>query len=108
MKEWCTKNDIKLSCPPSWYVIAKFTLLLFSRIITSQEAIVKGAALRGLELLTPTVRLARRHYGYSISKLFREGVDNENDAYFCDWDNRKMCGARMQWFVAKVCPKYQH
>lgn len=87
MKEWCLKNDIKLSCPPS-----------------CQEAIVKGAALRGLELLTPTVRLARRHYGYSISSPFREGIDDENDAYFCDWDGRKMCNSRIQWFLSKGDP----
>jgi len=71
-------------------------------IDTSQEAIVKGAALRGLELLAPSVRLARRHYGYSISNTFREGIDDENDAYYCDWDGRKMCGARIQWFLSKV------
>lgn len=55
----------------------------------SQEAIVKGAALRGLERLRPSKRLARRHYGYSISMLFREGIDNEDYAWHSDWDGRK-------------------
>ncbi|KAE8446939.1 hypothetical protein EG329_011421 [Mollisiaceae sp. DMI_Dod_QoI] len=87
LKEWCLKHDIKLSCPPS-----------------CQEAIVKGAALRGLEILTPTVRLARRNYGYGISKDFREGHDDENDAYYSEWDGTKRCGTRVQWFLSKGDP----
>jgi hypothetical protein len=75
-----------------------------SLIVSSQEAIVKGAALRGLELLTPTVRLARRHYGYGVSLAFREGVDDENDSHYSRWDASKRCGTRVQWFLAKVLP----
>ncbi|KAH8665032.1 hypothetical protein BGZ60DRAFT_432284 [Tricladium varicosporioides] len=84
MKEWCATRNIKLGCPPS-----------------CQEAIVKGAALRGLEGLRPNKRLARRHYGYSISQPFREGIDNEDDSWICDWDGKKWCSNRMQWFLAK-------
>jgi hypothetical protein len=77
-------------------------------VFHSQEAIVKGAALRGLELMTPTVRLARRHYGYGISKAFREGIDDENDAWYCDWDGKKWCSARVQWFLSKVFLHHLH
>jgi molecular chaperone DnaK (HSP70) len=84
LKEWCSSRDINLSCPPA-----------------CQEAIVKGAALRGLSSLVPTTRLARRHYGYSGSNLFREGIDDERDGWVSDWDNRKWCKNRMTWFLNK-------
>ena len=84
LKEWCSSRSIKLCCPPS-----------------CQEAIVKGAALRGLAGLRPNKRLARRHYGYSVSLPFREGVDNEEHAWTSDWDGRKWCSHRMTWFLAR-------
>ena len=84
LKDWCSTRDIKLSCPPS-----------------CQEAIVKGAALRGLEGLRPNKRLARRHYGYSISLPFRDGVDNEDYAWTSSWDGRRWCSHRMTWFLSK-------
>jgi len=63
---------------------------------------VKGAALRGLEGQRPAKRLARRHYGYSVSYPFREGVDDEDDAWHCDWDNSKWATNRVKWFLSKV------
>lgn len=63
---------------------------------------MKGAALRGLEGLRPTKRLARRHYGYSISFPFREGIDNEDHGWINDWDDSKWCHHRMEWFLSKV------
>jgi hypothetical protein len=64
---------------------------------------VQGAALRGLEGISPRVKHARRHYGFAISNDFREGIDSEDDAYFGPFDeNRKMCQNRMQWLISKV------
>jgi hypothetical protein len=73
----------------------------FKLTIHSQEAIVKGACLRGLEGLKPNRRIARRHYGYSISLPFRDGIDNEDYAWTCEWDKTKWCNHRMEWFLNK-------
>jgi hypothetical protein len=70
-----------------------------------QAAVVQGAALRGLEGIAPRVKRARRHYGFSISKDFREGIDSEDYAFFSEFDeNRKMCRNRIWWLISKVCP----
>jgi hypothetical protein len=64
--------------------------------------VVRGAALRGLEGIAPRIKRARRHYGFSISKLFREGIDPEETAYIHDFDDLKYCGGRVEWLIAKA------
>jgi len=65
---------------------------------------VQGAALRGLEGITPRVKYARRHYGFALSQDFREGIDSEVYAYFDSFDeNRKLCSNRIWWMISKVC-----
>jgi hypothetical protein len=64
---------------------------------------VQGAALRGLEGISPRVKYARRHYGFEIASDFREGIDSEIDAFFCQFDeNRKLCRNRLRWLISKV------
>ena len=65
---------------------------------------MQGAALRGLEGISPRVKYARRHYGFEIASDFREGIDSEFDAIFSRFDeNRKLCRNRMWWLISKVC-----
>jgi hypothetical protein len=72
--------------------------LLFS----SQAAIVKGAALRGLEGVRPTNTIARYHYGWSWALPFRDGIDDEEHSYICGFSNVKLCSGRMHWPIRKV------
>jgi len=62
---------------------------------------VKGAALRGLLGLQPIKRRSPRHYGYSISMRFREGIDDEDNSWACPWEGTKWCRNRMEWFIRK-------
>lgn len=71
---------------------------------SSQEAIVKGAAIRGLLNMQPTTRLARRNYGYDLDMPFREEVDEQRLAYVCPWQNAKYCRSRIEWFLRKGEP----
>ncbi|KAK8161278.1 hsp70-like protein [Phyllosticta citrichinensis] len=87
MKTWCTsqsRKELKLTCPPQ-----------------CQAAIVKGAALRGLECIQPASRIARRHYGHGISLVFQEGIDPEARAFICDWTSNKYCSGRVEWGIKK-------
>lgn len=68
----------------------------------SQAAIVKGAALRGLEGLKPTITIATRHYGWSLDLLFREGIDDEENSYIDVYDGTKRCRGRMDWAINMV------
>ncbi|KAL4919680.1 hypothetical protein BDW62DRAFT_199691 [Aspergillus aurantiobrunneus] len=72
-----------------------------------QVAIVQGAALRGLEGLQSTTRRCRRHYGFSLNKPFRYGVDDEANSYIHPFDGKKMTSGRMEWLIAKG-QKYSH
>jgi hypothetical protein len=76
----------------------------------SQAAIVKGAALRGLEGLKPTTTISRRHYGWSWDEPFREGIDDEKNGYIDVYNGEKMCRGKMHWPIKKVsspCPTAQ-
>ncbi|OJD36554.1 hsp70 family protein [Diplodia corticola] len=85
MQIWCTQtNSIKLTCPPQ-----------------CQATVVRGAALRGLEGLAPLYRQARRHYGYSASMVFRQGIDPQSKAYFDKFDGVKLCQDRLSWVLEK-------
>ncbi|KAK2850556.1 hypothetical protein FQN49_005545 [Arthroderma sp. PD_2] len=66
-----------------------------------QAAIVKGAALRGLQGLQPTTKRCRRHYGFSWSIAFREGIDDEKHAFIDDFSGIKRAWV-MDWVIAKV------
>ncbi|TID18547.1 heat shock 70 kDa protein 12A [Venturia nashicola] len=85
LRLWCKHNGgLTLICPPH-----------------PQAAIVKGAALRGLGGIKPSLRRCRRHYGFSCAKLFRENIDPEHRSYFSEWDGRKFCSGRLSWQIAK-------
>jgi hypothetical protein len=70
----------------------------------SQAAIVKGAALRGLEGLKPSITIATRHYGWSIAIRFREGIDDEKNSHFDNFDSSKRCLGRMEWVIDMARP----
>ncbi|KAF7905182.1 uncharacterized protein EAF01_005703 [Botrytis porri] len=56
LKAWCKRNgNMTLICP-----------------LHPQSAVVRGAALRGLEGIAPRVKQVRRHYGVCLGKVFRE------------------------------------
>lgn len=84
---WCRQlsGNVKLTCPPH-----------------SQAAVVKGAAIRGLEGLRPKTRLARRHYGYSFADFFRHGIDSEAHSFVDQFSGEKLCRGRISWEVCKV------
>ncbi|KAE9990671.1 hypothetical protein EG327_001066 [Venturia inaequalis] len=85
LREWCDKKGhIRLLCPKD-----------------PQGAIVRGAALRGLEGNEARRKRNRRHYGVNIYRPFKEGVDRESDAIYDDWENRKLCRSNMNWLVPK-------
>jgi hypothetical protein len=73
------------------------TLLTFWR----QSAVVRGAALRGLEGIAPRMKRARRHYGIEVGFYFREGTDPEELAYIDDFDVKR-CDGRVAWLIAKA------
>ena len=69
-----------------------------------QAAVLRGAALRGLEGLAPHMKYARRHYGIIIGKLFRQGQDDEKHAFIDPFSEEKYCEGRIDWMVRKVGP----
>ncbi|KAK8210720.1 hsp70-like protein [Phyllosticta capitalensis] len=77
-------NKVKLTCPPQ-----------------CQAAVVRGAAIRGLEGTQPVTRLARRHYGLGICHNFRDRIDPERLSFVDKFDGRKMCRDRLDWRVSK-------
>jgi hypothetical protein len=77
--------------------VPKLTWLIFWR----QSAVVRGAALRGLEGIAPRMKRARRHYGIGLGIQFREGTDPEELAYIDDFEV-KMCRGRVKWLIAKA------
>jgi hypothetical protein len=71
-------------------------------IRSRQAAVVRGAALRGLEGLAPRIKHARRHYGMIVLLPFRENVDPEDRSFVWDLDNLKYCTGRMKWLISKA------
>ena len=69
--------------------------------MSSQAAIVRGAAIRGLEGTVPDTVICRRHYGVETGQLFRPGVDVEKNAYYM-W-GEKLSAGYMSWIIHKVC-----
>ena len=70
--------------------------------ISSQAAIVKGAALRGLEGLKPKRTRLRQHYGFIWSIPFRPGIDAESNSMIDSFDNIKWVNGIMSWRAEKV------
>jgi hypothetical protein len=68
----------------------------------SQAAILRGAALRGLEGLAPGIKYARRHYGVDVGMPFREGIDPEHLRYTENARNKDYCRDRMKWIISKA------
>ncbi|TVY34708.1 Chaperone protein DnaK [Lachnellula subtilissima] len=92
LEDWCWQNgDITLLCPEYPQVIP---------FIFCQSAVVRGAALRGLEGIAPRMKHVRRHYGISLNKLFRKGIDPKEKLY--RMDNTKLCRDRMDWLISKA------
>ncbi|KAK3374126.1 hypothetical protein B0T24DRAFT_577000 [Lasiosphaeria ovina] len=83
LDKWCARNG-KIKC---------------IRPDFCQSAVVRGAAIRGLEGTTPTVLICRRHYGISYGRPFRSGIDDQKNAYF-HW-GEKHCKGWMKWIVSK-------
>ncbi|KAK7539874.1 uncharacterized protein J3D65DRAFT_550985 [Phyllosticta citribraziliensis] len=87
MREFCEAKEppLKLSCPPN-----------------CQSAVMRGAVIRGLTPeLQPTLRVARCHYGCSVSKRFREGIDKQTSAWMSAFGTKKMAYDRMEWLITK-------
>ncbi|RAL13363.1 Hsp70 family protein [Aspergillus homomorphus CBS 101889] len=66
-----------------------------------QAAIVQGAALRGLEGIRSTTKRCRRHYGFDWSHEFREGYDDDRNAYTDPFNGTKRIGGIVRWMIAK-------
>ncbi|KAF7922053.1 uncharacterized protein EAE98_008264 [Botrytis deweyae] len=82
---WCASNGhIELLCPER-----------------PDLAVLRGAGIRALEGLAPRVKYVRRHYGFRISRVFREFIDEEKHAYIDDYSNLKYCAGRAIWCVSK-------
>ena len=58
--------------------------------------------MRGLVGIAPRKKRCRRHYGFVVSRPFREGIDAEANAWKDPYDGRKMCRNKMLWIAAKV------
>jgi hypothetical protein len=75
--------------------------------ITSQAAIVQGAALRGLLGTAPSSKRLRKHYGHTLGKVFRPGIDKEEDSYINPFvigegNDGKMVNGYMTWIISKA------
>ncbi|KAF5877191.1 putative hsp70 family protein [Botrytis fragariae] len=82
---WCVSNgNIELLCP-----------------VNLELAVLRGAGIRALEELAPCIKYVRRHYGFRISRVFREFIDEEKYSYIDDYSNQKYCAGRAIWCVSK-------
>ncbi|THV49368.1 hypothetical protein BGAL_0198g00060 [Botrytis galanthina] len=82
---WCALNgNMELLCPER-----------------PDLAVLRGAGIRALEGLEPRIKYVRRHYGFRISRVFREFIDEEKHAYIDDYSNLKYCAGRAIWCVSK-------
>ncbi|KAK0654927.1 hypothetical protein B0T16DRAFT_432585 [Cercophora newfieldiana] len=64
-----------------------------------QAAVVRGAAIRGLEGTVPSKLICRRHYGFRLSLIFKNGVHDEKNAY---WDfGVKRSRSHVRWMINK-------
>ena len=65
------------------------------------SAVCRGAAVRGLEGSMVLSKKARRAYGISVHQAFREGIDDENEAFDCPVKGKRAPGY-MEWHLRKV------
>jgi hypothetical protein len=68
----------------------------------SWSAVVRGAALRGLERDNPKLiqmRICRKCYGISISEPFSSFKHQERDAYHDLFDGQKKARGQMEWLL---------
>jgi len=65
-------------------------------------AVVRGAALRGVEGSSVERRLSRWHYGTSYATVYDETKHPTDDRYWSPLWERWMVSDRMQWHIAKV------
>ncbi|KAK4609911.1 Heat shock protein 12B [Fulvia fulva] len=84
LREWCQKAQIRLICPEH-----------------PQAAIVRGAALSGLQQIQPTSRRARRHYGFCFSLPFDRVRHRAQDKYIFAWDGSARADGNLCWEMAK-------
>ncbi|KAH8817272.1 hypothetical protein F5884DRAFT_246530 [Xylogone sp. PMI_703] len=85
LKRWCQANGgIKLINPAF-----------------CQAAIVRGAAIRGLEGTGPSKLICRRHYGITMGRPFKNGIDDEKNAYIDMYTGNKYCAGYMNWKIEK-------
>lgn len=68
------------------------------------SAIVRGAALRGLDGALVHKKICRRHYGTTYDKEFRPGIDHSllDETYEHDFTGQKMVRGYMDWHFNKV------
>jgi hypothetical protein len=97
--------DRSSSFLPSVPVSLPKVLYMVKLIVHSQAAIVRGAAMRGLVGISPRKRRCRRHYGFKISKPFREGIDPIANLHVDRFDGRRLCSNKMLWITQKVSGK---
>jgi hypothetical protein len=84
LKRWSKDKQIAVRCPEEAW-----------------SAVVRGAALRGLEGAAVVKKRCRRHYGIELGQVFKPGVDDEADAYICAYSGVKYAGGHMTWVIAK-------
>jgi len=65
------------------------------------SAVVRGAAVRGLDGSVVLSKKAKRAYGLGVHQRFREGVDNEEESFICPVGGKRAPGY-IDWVVKKV------
>ncbi|EME38937.1 hypothetical protein DOTSEDRAFT_83580 [Dothistroma septosporum NZE10] len=84
LREWCQAAKIRLICPEH-----------------PQAAIVRGAALSGLQQIQPSSRRARRHYGFVLGNKFDPVRHRPKDKYTSPWDGSPMAEGNLHWKMEK-------
>lgn len=67
-----------------------------------QAAIVRGAALGGLQDIQPSSRRARMHYGIDVTESFDPVIHQNRDRYTDDWDGSDRADHQVLWELPKV------
>ena len=65
------------------------------------SAVCRGAAVRGLEGSMVLSKRSKRAYGISVHQPFREGVDKEEDSFYCPIKGKRALGY-MEWHLRRV------
>lgn len=64
------------------------------------SAVVRGAAVRGLDGNAVLSKRSKRAYGLGVHQAFRDGVDDEADAFECPVNGKRARGY-IDWAVKK-------